>query len=290
MFLLGTLDSRGTKKFELRGTYALANLLQELAVATDHGRKRIILDEDRLTENPVDRLSRMIKHHFWDGLTRRIDADGLELICLDPKDRTANHRSRIYVPHGDPEALEYYQKTALKKTHLNLDVIKLPEDITPEYVKSINEMPGLLALALYKNTDEAGKTTMRGAPFVVPGGRFNEQYGWDSYFESLGLLIDGRVSLSRSMVDNFVYEIKHYGKILNANRSYYLTRSQPPFLTQMTLHIYAKLATEKEAENKEWLATCFRAAIQEYDKVWMSEPRYVPSVGLSRFHPEGMKY
>ena len=70
---------------------------------------------------------------------------------------------------------------------------------------------------------------------MVPGGRFNEMYGWDSYFIQLGLLRDGRVSLARDMADNFLYEIRNYGKILNANRTYYLTRSQPPFLTQMLL-------------------------------------------------------
>ena len=37
----------------------LSNLLQELALARDHGQKSIVLDEARLNENPVDRLSRM---------------------------------------------------------------------------------------------------------------------------------------------------------------------------------------------------------------------------------------
>jgi len=66
-------------------------------------------------------------------------------------------------------------------------------------------------------------------PYVVPGGRFNEMYGWDSYFIQLGLLRDGDISLAQDMADNFLYEIRNYGKVLNANRTYYLTRSQPPF-------------------------------------------------------------
>ncbi|KAG1061607.1 hypothetical protein G6F42_027635 [Rhizopus arrhizus] len=97
----------------------------------------------------------------------------------------------------------------------------------------------------------------RGVPFVVPGGRFNEMYGWDSYFIALGLLIDGRTELAQNMVDNFVYQIQHYGKILNANRSYYLCRSQPPFLTDMALRVYHKLdhsTTNKKLENLTWLA------------------------------------
>lgn len=80
---LGTATSNGFKTFDVRGTYMLSNLLQELALARDHGRSRIVLDEARLTENPVDRLSRMIRTSFWHALTRRIDGDGLEIICAD---------------------------------------------------------------------------------------------------------------------------------------------------------------------------------------------------------------
>ena len=48
----------------------ISNLLQELALASDHDRRYIVLHEDRLTENPVDRLTRLIKFHFWDALVR----------------------------------------------------------------------------------------------------------------------------------------------------------------------------------------------------------------------------
>jgi alpha,alpha-trehalase len=75
-FVLGTANSSGFKKFEIRGTYMLSNLLQELTWAIQYGRKFIVLDEDRLNENPVARMRRLIKYHFWDGLTRRIDAEG----------------------------------------------------------------------------------------------------------------------------------------------------------------------------------------------------------------------
>src|SRR5438067_10879398 len=77
-------------------------------------------------------------------------------------------------------------------------------------------------------------------PYVVPSGRFNEMYGWDSYFIQVGLLRDDDVQLARDMVDNFVYEIDNYGTILNANRTYYLTRSQPPFLTEMILGVFER--------------------------------------------------
>lgn len=153
----------------------LSNLLQELALARDHGRQRIVLDEARLTENPVDRLSRMIKYSFWSSLTRRIDGDGLEIICADPKNRTANLKPRIYVPHGEPRMAEYYRQVAEEKPHLGLDVVVLPPVCDNEmFVKSLNDKPGILALAMKEVDDLKGGKTLKGIPFIVPGARFNE--------------------------------------------------------------------------------------------------------------------
>ncbi|KAI8391320.1 trehalase-domain-containing protein [Radiomyces spectabilis] len=285
---LGTADSGGYRKIDIRGTYMLSNLLQELALANDYGRKHIVLDEARLNENPVDRLSRMIRHCFWDGLTRRIDADSLEVICPDPKNRSTNRNPRIYVPHDDTEAYEFYKKVSEVRSHLHLQVEYLPKDITPEYVKSINDRPGLLTLAMRKVKGDDGNPTYVGEPFVVPGGRFNEMYGWDSYFATLGLLVDGRIELARSMVENFAYQIRYYGKVLNANRSYYLLRSQPPFLTDMALKVFERLNPDTEEENKDWLRRIFKSAIKEYHEVWMSEPRLDKKTMLSRYRPEGL--
>jgi alpha,alpha-trehalase len=90
-------------------------------------------------------------------------------------------------------------------------VIQRMGDVKPEDLPS----PGLLYLP---------------NPYVVPGGRFNEMYGWDSYFIVLGLICSGQYDLARGMTDNLLFEIKHYGTVLNANRTYYLTRSHdlPP--------------------------------------------------------------
>ncbi|EEB09640.1 alpha,alpha-trehalase Ntp1 [Schizosaccharomyces japonicus yFS275] len=283
---LGSASSGGYRLYELRGTYQLSNLLQELTLAKDYGRRYVLIDERRLNENPVNRLSRLIKGTFWDALTRRIDASSLETICKDTKDRSGGRVNRIYVPKAEQEMYEYYAKVANEKPDLNLVVEYLPEDITPEWVRDVNDKPGLLALAMQRYTDENGKTELRGVPFVVPGGRFNELYGWDSYFESLGLLIDGRVDLARSMVENFIFEIKYYGKILNANRTYYLLRSQPPFLTDMALRVYERLKDPKDA--KDFLYRAFCAAIKEYHTVWTSPPRLDPKTGLSRYRPGGL--
>ncbi|KAJ5770008.1 uncharacterized protein N7511_002059 [Penicillium nucicola] len=283
---VGTAASSGYNRVDVRGTYMLSNLLQELTIAKDYGRKRLILDEARLSENPVSRLSRMIKNSFWDALTRRIDGHNIEVAGKDPKDWTSDPRPRVYVPPGAPEQFEYYQNIAKNHPELRLDVQLLPAEITPDYVMKLNDKPGLLALAMEKKLNESTmKEELVGVPFVVPGGRFNELYNWDSYMMALGLLSNDRVDLAKGMVVNFCFEIKHYGKILNANRSYYLTRSQPPFLTDMALRVYERIKTEPDS--KEFLRNSVLAGIKDYNSVWVSAPRLDPESGLSRYRPEG---
>ncbi|MDB4877983.1 MAG: hypothetical protein JWM41_4429 [Gemmatimonadetes bacterium] len=70
-------------------------------------------------------------------------------------------------------------------------------------------------------------------PYVVPGGRFREVYYWDSYFTMLGLIEDKRVDLVEDMLDNFAYLVRTVGHVPNGNRTYYLSRSQPPYFAAM---------------------------------------------------------
>ena len=269
-FLLKTIAG---KNLEVAGTYPLSNLLQELALAREAGLDRTAIDFTKIYEKPVNRISRMISEYFWDGLMRKMDKNGLEKILADPKMKGTPN---LYIPYNDKKAWEYYSE--LSKT-LSFKLFKLPQDITPEYVFSLNDKPGLLALAADKTS------TYQPLPFVVPGGRFNEMYGWDSYFINIGLLLSDRIDLARAMVDNHIYQVNYYGKILNANRTYYLTRSQPPFLTSMVKEVYDKL--EKTPENKQWLKHALLTCIKEYEQVWMTKPK-LTDTGLSRYYGTGI--
>ena len=121
--------------------------------------------------------------------------------------------------------------------------------------------------------------------YVVPGGRFNEMYGWDSYFIIVGLLEDGERDYARGIIENFFYEIENYGAVLNANRAYYLTRSQPPFLTSM---IRAQYAADKKAghEDKKWLAKAYEYAVRDHD-LWTKPPKLAGDTGLARYFDVG---
>ncbi|CAK7907847.1 cytosolic neutral trehalase [[Candida] anglica] len=305
---LGTVNSNGYKQADVRGTYMLSNLLQELTIAKRMGRKQMILDEARLNENPVDRLRRLITTQFWKSLTRQVDEFNIADMARDTKiqeeyydENGVLHTSkvchRLYIPHDRKDQYDYYTRIANSNPDLHLDVKYLPEKIDADYIKSINKKPGLLSLSSTPDPDD--NTKLVNQPYVVPGGRFNELYGWDSYMETLGLLVTAteqnteRLRLCRGMAENFIYEIFYYGKILNANRSYYLGRSQPPFLTDMAIRIYEKtMEIYKgnefvEQDARDFLLRATQAAIKEYNSIWCSEPRLDIATGLSCYHPEG---
>jgi alpha,alpha-trehalase len=98
--------------------------------------------------------------------------------------------------------------------------------------------------------------------YVVPGGRFNEIYYWDSYFTMQGLEESGRHDLTLAMLDNFAYLIDTYGHIPNGNRSYYLSRSQPPFFAAMV-----ELAAAKDGKG---VYKKFLPALKREYAFWMA--------------------
>ncbi|GAA0676209.1 alpha,alpha-trehalase [Sphingomonas insulae] len=111
------------------------------------------------------------------------------------------------------------------------------------------------------------------ATYVVPGGRFREIYYWDSYFTMLGLKVDGQQPLVESMLDDFTRMIERYGHIPNGTRTYYLSRSQPPYFALMldlSANVDAAVASRRlralRTEHDYWMrgATCAtaRAACQ----------------------------
>lgn len=98
-------------------------------------------------------------------------------------------------------------------------------------------------------------------PYVVPGGRFREVYYWDSYFTMLGLVDSKRTDLVANMLDNFAHLITTVGHIPNGNRTYYLSRSQPPFFAAM-VGLYAT-ATDTASAMK------YLAAMEHEHRFWM---------------------
>ncbi len=198
----------------------------------------------------------------WDTLTRSM-TDCASVV--DPKIKVA---PVLYLPKefAEPAAVQKLAADCnVRIEHLPVDIQRLGEIDTAKI-----QPHGLLYLP---------------DKYVVPGGRFNEMYGWDSYFIIRGLLRAGKVELARDMVDNFFFEIEHYGAMLNANRTYYLTRSQPPFLSSMFVDVYQ--ATQKDGRpDKAWLERAYSDLDKDYG-MWTRDPHLAGQTGLSRYYDFG---
>src|SRR2546426_10559520 len=198
----------------------------------------------------------------WGALTRSLDK------CQTVSDPKAPEKSVLYLPAGFaiPAAVQELQKNcSVRVEHLPVVIEKLG---------------GI----------EVGKIRQHGLlylehPYVVPGGMFNEMYGWDSYFIIRGLVEDGKLDLAQGMVEDFFFELDHYGGIHNANRGYFLTRSQPPFLTSMVLAVYD--AKKKQGhEDHAWLEKAYAYAVKDYG-LWTHAPHLAGETGLSRYYDFG---
>jgi alpha,alpha-trehalase len=99
--------------------------------------------------------------------------------------------------------------------------------------------------------------------YIVPGGRFREIYYWDSYFTMLGLQESNRYDMIENMVKNFAYLISQYGHIPNGNRTYYLSRSQPPYFSLML-----ELLAEKQGSK---VYALYKDALQKEYDYWMDK-------------------
>jgi alpha,alpha-trehalase len=198
----------------------------------------------------------------WDTLTRSMEDCAT---VVDPK--LAEH-SVLYLPAEVPVSAQVEEM----QRRCHVQVKALPEKIShPGQVDTSKlDPPGLLYLE---------------HQYVVPGGRFNEMYGWDSYFIVRGLVRDGRIDLAKGMIENFFFEIEHYGTILNANRSYYLSRSQPPFLTSMILAVY-DAEKAKGNDDKKWLQRAYGYAAKDWE-MWVRAPHLAGDTGLARYYDFG---
>ncbi len=176
-------------------------------------------------------------------------------------------------PKNNPEIiLEAYQNEKIKEdfnlkafvnTHFELPP-SISSDFKSDSTKNAAEHVASLWPVLTRSNDtvqQMGSLIPLPKAYVVPGGRFREVYYWDSYFTMLGLAESGEFELIENMLDNFSHLISTIGHIPNGNRTYYLTRSQPPFFAQMVAllakhkgsEIYSKYANSLKAEYEFWM-------------------------------------
>lgn len=154
------------------------------------------------------------------------------------------------IPKKNPAEIQKAYEAQKSNTDFNLNEFvaenfKLPPALAKKEVDKKQEMiPHLKNHWKYLTRTAESKeryTTMISLPepFIVPGGRFREMFYWDSYFSMIGLLESEEDELAYGMLKNFAFLIEQYGFIPNGNRTYFASRSQPPFFAEM-LALYAE--------------------------------------------------
>lgn len=125
-------------------------------------------------------------------------------------------------------------------------------------------------------THDVGRRLGLPYPYTVAGvaEKFQDMYYWGTYFTNVGLLISGYTKQAQNNVDNMLWLVEKYGYMLNANGTWALTRSQPPFLSLMVHEIY------EATKDKAWLAKAYESLKKEYH-FWQTE-RITPT-GLNRY-------
>lgn len=176
------------------------------------------------------------------------------------------------VPKSDPKVIvaEYLRQKAHPAPGFTLkqfvaDHFDLPVSPTSHYQSDRNGSVKTHIRQLWDVLKRASDPSIEGSsllplpdPYIVPGGRFHEIYYWDSYFTMLGLRESGQEDMIQNMVNNFAYMLRQFGHIPNGNRTYYLSRSQPPFFSMML-----DLLAEKKGDS---VYVTYQDALQkEYD-------------------------
>ena len=224
-------------------------------------------DIDQKTALPLDLPQSPDKTYgvlFHDVQMARVYPDGKTFVDCTPK-------------QGPETIVSDYQKSshganfdlkAFVDAHFNA-----PANPTSGYksdpTMSVTEHINALWPLLTRSADAATNTgTLIPLPnnYVVPGGRFREVYYWDSYFTMLGLHVAGKDELIHDMCDNFKHLVETVGHIPNGNRSYYLSRSQPPFFSLMVrlMQEHAKSGAEANQVLIEYLP-----ALEKEYAFWM---------------------
>lgn len=188
----------------------------------------------------VHELRRFLDDHF--------DAPGADLLPITPSDYDDQKLPPMIAEIQDPEL----QSWAEGLHHL---------------WRSLGRVPNPQVKSSFLHARELEHELLDNGPHVliVPGGRFRETYYWDSYWIVQGLLVSGMDSTARGVVNHLLSYAADFGFVPNGARVYYLTRSQPPMLSDM-VRLVAKFG--EEDEDVEYISATLPILEKEYE-FWM---------------------
>jgi len=168
---------------------------------------------------------------FADVQKQQIYSDGKTFVDLIPKRRMKQVQQEYLLAKQDPQfdLREFVTRhfSELPSSHSQLAFVSDPNMTVSDHIAS------LWHHLERRNRRDRGSLIALPYTYVVPGGRFNEQFYWDSYFIMLGLAVENRWDIIEGMIKNYAYLMRKFGFIPTANRTYFLSRSHPPFFSHM---------------------------------------------------------
>lgn len=195
---------------------------------------------------------------FVDAIPKQKPADILKQYAAE-KDRVGFDLKAFVEQH-------FELPPALPVTHVNNETNML-DHLNAHWVNLVRNP---------QKTSEYSTLVQLPHPYVVPGGRFREMFYWDSYFTIVGLLQSNQDQLAKDMIDNFAYLIDKYGHIPNGNRTYFLTRSQPPFFALMLKSYAAKHGTDS--------IIGYLPQLEKEYSYWMDHVKTIPAQATTGDH------
>jgi alpha,alpha-trehalase len=191
---------------------------------------------------------------FSDVQTKRVFNDTKIFIDLVPRHSMRQIKKEYLLAKNDPlfdlrdfVARHFYEYSETNATY------KTDTSMTPR-----EHIAKLWSILERKNRRDRGSLFALPHPYIVPGGRYVEHFYWDSYFIMLGLAVDDRWDMIEGMIKNYTFMIRKFGFIPTANRTYYLSRSQPPFFSHMVRLLAQHTGRQTLVEYLPYLLTEYR--------------------------------
>lgn len=202
----------------------------------------------------------------------RIYDDGKTFVDLVPRARMKSIQQEYVLAKQDPN---FDLREFVSRHFYEFAPHKAKEAFVTDPHRTVTEHIHLLWDVLERrNRLNRGSLMALPHPYIVPGGRFSEQFYWDTYFIMLGLAADNRWKMIEGMMKNYVFMIRKFGFIPTANRTYFISRSQPPFFSHMVrllarhngrTRTFAEYLPPMLAEYRFWMKGRLRLARQEHN-------------------------
>lgn len=207
---------------------------------------------------------------FYEVQLRQVYDDGKTFVDLVPKTRVRALKKEYALARQDPN----FQLAEFVSRHFHALSSQIPDAAVPKHPSGLSarEHVSWLWPQLTRTTHkDRGSLFALPHPYIVPGGRFDEQFYWDSYFILLGLVADQQWKMLHGMIRNYIFMADKFGFIPTASRTYFTSRSQPPFFALMIPMLSMKRPKALV------LAECLPTLFNEY-QFWMNGRRRLQSL------------